>query len=251
MAIFKHQQHKIDRRRLSLFDLPGDELPFESLVTWGMSIWPAKMPLPGQPRDAYADSFFDETNAFVMTGGELEDEEAVQTSLALFGIVSRPQLCLLLATNHRLIWLPIDGTRPTYRSGSYPRYDAAVMSSRWVNLSDFDYAELVGMPEGELPDGLVTSLAIRFAFAASGDNPIHGPGWPRFDLHDIEEFAHESLAQPCALFAVTTIAEPMLDFFMLGLAEAGFTVLPPEYPVSLRANRRKWSPLHEKVERPS
>lgn len=245
MSMFKRRVRKIDRQRLGLFDLQEGELPFETLITWGMSIWPVKMQLPGSPRDAYADDFFDTPNAFVMTGSELEDNQAAASSVALFGIVTRPQLCLLLATNRRLIWLPIDKSRPTYRSGSYPTYDSPAMSSRWVDLSDFDYAELVGMPEGDLPEGLSSSLAIRFAFAENDDRSIQGPAWPRFDLHDVEEFANETLDQPCALFAIATVVEPMLDFFMLGLAEAGFTVLPPEYPSALRANRRKWKPLRE------
>ena len=243
----KREGYEIDRGRLSLFDLDASELPFETLITWGMSIWPAKMPLPGQPRDGYADSFFDEPNAYVMTGSDLADDEAVDGSIALFGIVARLQLSLLLVTNKRLLWLPIDKAQETYQPGSYPVYRTAAMGARWVNRADFDYAELVGMPTGDLPDGLVTSLAISFAFKDRVANPIQGPGWPRFDLHDVAEFERESLDQPCALFAVASIAEPMVDLFMLGLAEAGFAVLPPEMPEALRKSNRQWRPLHEKV----
>lgn len=75
----------MDARRLEYFSLRENERPVETLVGFGLSAWPARLPLPGSPRDHYTDDFFEEPFIMVLSPSDMDDQRHAQFSLAMFG----------------------------------------------------------------------------------------------------------------------------------------------------------------------
>jgi hypothetical protein len=123
--------------------LGEDEEPYETFTQWGLSAWPVKFFVPGEPMDSYGDGFFERENAHVMTGEELADPDATGRAAAMFGIVSRMQLCMTLVTDKRLLWRPLSHTAPPPldEPGSYATYPEASMGQRCVDLGSIEYVE--------------------------------------------------------------------------------------------------------------
>jgi hypothetical protein len=132
-----------DRRRLALFDLDPSERPLENLTVFAVCAWPAKLPLPGEPMDAYSDEFFDGPNALMMSPMEMSDVAAADANLAMWGWAFRPQGCIALITDRRIIWRPLDGSKtpPSNRPGSYATFAEQSMGQRSVRLVDVSLVE--------------------------------------------------------------------------------------------------------------
>ena len=209
--------------------------------------------MPGEPFDYRADEFFKEPYGYVLSPKEMEDEEAATRQHALFGAVMWPLLSLLLVTNRRLLWKPLDALKKGGRKLRYATYEEGSMAQRHINRECVSRIDPIRLGDIiRLPSGLSSESGIQVACTAddhSCSGCVQGPSWPAFNLKQVKEFEGISEGREGSLFLYATGNPHAADTFLYACARAGFPVEPKEMIDGMSTDPRfqNWMPLYERL----
>lgn len=242
--------HKVDSKRLTYFDLRPTEDPVDTLIGFGHSAWPAKLPLGGQPMDRRSDEFFESPYVFLMSPEEMNDMEAAASSFAMFGFAVWPQLAVLLVTTQRLLWRPLAGhLEASGGPGDYVVYEEQSMGQRYISNNCIASLEPVEagawLPYGMHPAGGFLATCKESDVCR---DCVLGAQFPIFNVGEVEEFSGWTGGAGGLLVQVAG-GNPNLDPFLFACDAAGIAVMPREMIRGMRRDRayRRWRPMHERM----
>lgn len=232
---------KINAARLSLFRMEEDEQPIETIVGWmplgfannlGM---PDQSIYPSPPRDGLLGLSHD----------DWFDTEQSEGREALWGHSIAIAHVLVLVTDRRLIWLPLDGEGRTNwkATTAYATFTSKSLGQRSIELMDIDLVEAVRAPftVENLPGGFSSDSYVRLQLAS--ESPFGGEPYPIWTPSLIPGWFAEG--DELQIF-ITNGQWYIASLLSVALDYVGIAVRPPDWASGSLSNLPNWKPLYLK-----
>lgn len=231
----------IDRERLAIFDLDAGEKPTETVSAW--------MPLGfANPLPMDDDAFFTSIppdGAMGFSRNQWFDPEDSQTRAALFGTSIAMAHVLVLVTDRRILWRPINPKLLNVRGMGYPVYRVPALGQRGIELHRVLFAESMGVaqPIEDLPGGISSSLFVRLEIQSDG-TVLRDGSFPMWLPEELEGWPTEG--DELQIWVGEDV-ELVADLLAIALDSVGIDVVPSEWVEAARSVRANWRPMHERL----